>query len=103
MAHVSHPVHGAIADPSRWWRYDAPLDPDLVVITPALEGESGLEVAGPLPLAEEPRFPEANRLFLRRLLAHGKAMAERAMAQAMAAGAEGEATVPSEGDGSRPR
>ena len=86
--HVPHPVHGAIADPSRWWRYDAPLDPDLVVITPALEGETGLELAGPLPLAEEPRFPEANRIFLERVLAHGKAMAELAMARAMAAGAE---------------
>jgi hypothetical protein len=92
-------VHGAIADPGRWWRYDAPLDPDLVVITPALEGESGLEVAGPLPLAEEPRFPEANRQFLERLLAHGKAMAELAMARAMAAGAEKEAPSPGEGEG----
>ncbi|MEY4353691.1 MAG: hypothetical protein RLZZ609_1932 [Cyanobacteriota bacterium] len=89
-AHVPHPVHSAIADPSRWWRYDAPLDPDLVVITPALEGESGLEVAGPLPLAEEPRFPDANRIFLERLLSHGKAMGELAMARAMAAGAEKE-------------
>ena len=96
--HVPHPVHGAIADPARWWRYDAPLDPDLVVITPALEGESGLEVAGPLPLAEEPRFPEANRQFLERLLAHGKAMAELAMARAMAAGAEKEAPSPGEGE-----
>ncbi|MFN9545481.1 MAG: SWIM zinc finger family protein [Cyanobacteriota bacterium] len=87
-AHGPHPPHGAIADPCRWWRYDAPMDPDLVVITPALEGESGLEVAGPLPLAEEPRFPEANRVFLERLLAHGKAMAQQAMARAMAAGAE---------------
>jgi uncharacterized Zn finger protein len=87
-AHVPHPVHGAIADPTRWWRYDAPMDPDLVVITPALEGETGLELAGPLPLAEDPRFPEANRLFLERLLAHGKGMAEQAMARAMAAGAD---------------
>jgi hypothetical protein len=62
----------------------------LVVITPALEGESGLEVAGPLPLAEEPRFPDANRIFLERLLSHGKAMGELAMARAMAAGAEKE-------------
>jgi hypothetical protein len=97
---VPHPVHGAIADPGRWWRYDAPLDPDLVVITPALEGESGLEVAGPLPLAEEPRFPEANKIFLERLLGHGKAMAELAMARAMAAGAEKEA--PSHEERERP-
>jgi hypothetical protein len=99
---VPHPPHGAIADPSRWWRYDAPMDPDLVVITPALEGESGLELAGPLPLAEEPRFPEANRLFLDRLLAHGKAMAEGAMARAMAAGVEKAPAAPGPGEGARP-
>ena len=86
-AHAPHPTHGAILDPTRWWRYDAALDPDLVVITPALEGESGLEGAGPLPLAEEPRFPDANRLFLKRLQAQGVAMAQVAMAEAMATGA----------------
>jgi len=60
-------THAAIADPSRWWRYDAALDPNLVVITPALEGDTGLDAAGPLPLAEEPRFPGANRLFLEQI------------------------------------
>jgi uncharacterized Zn finger protein len=83
-----HPPHPALADPGRWWRYDAPLDADLVVITPALEGETGLDGAGPLPLAEEPRFPEANRLFLERLRQHGQRMAQQAMEQAMAAGAD---------------
>ncbi|WP_094585695.1 SWIM zinc finger family protein [Synechococcus sp. BO 8801] len=86
LEHAPHPIHPAIADPARWWRYDAPLDPDLVVITPAMEGESGLDGAGPLPLAEEPRFPEANRLFLERLKAHGTAMAQQAMVRAMATG-----------------
>jgi len=90
LEHAPHPIHPAIADPARWWRYDAPLDPDLVVITPAMEGESGLDGAGPLPLAEEPRFPEANRLFLDRLKAHGTAMAQQAMARAMATGADAE-------------
>ncbi|MDP5123629.1 MAG: SWIM zinc finger family protein [Cyanobium sp. MAG_04] len=33
------PVHPAIKDPNRWWRYGAALDSDLVVITPALEGD----------------------------------------------------------------
>jgi uncharacterized Zn finger protein len=84
--HAPHPMHAAIADPARWWRYDAALDPDLVVITPALEGESGLEGAGPLPLAEEPRFPEANHLFLERLQAHGTSLGQLAMARAMATG-----------------
>ena len=70
-APTAHPPHPAISDPRRWWGYDAPLDPDLVVITPAMEGESGLEGAGALPLAEAPRFPEANRRFLERLMAMG--------------------------------
>ncbi|MBD2718300.1 MULTISPECIES: SWIM zinc finger family protein [unclassified Synechococcus] len=90
LEHAPHPIHPAIADPARWWRYDAPLDPDLVVITPAMEGESGLDGAGPLPLAEEPRFPEANRLFLDRLKAHGTAMAQQAMVRAMATGNDSE-------------
>jgi uncharacterized Zn finger protein len=87
FSHSPHPPHAAIQDPGRWWRYDAALDPDLVVITPALEGESGLEEAGPLPLAEEPRFPEAGRLFVERLKQQGAAIGQAAMARAMAAGA----------------
>jgi len=82
------PVHAAITDPSRWWRYGAALDPDLVVITPALEGDTGLDAAGPLPLAEEPRFPEANRLFLEHIRAHGSQMAALALARAMGNGQE---------------
>ncbi|MCP9860097.1 MULTISPECIES: SWIM zinc finger family protein [unclassified Cyanobium] len=90
VEHAPHPIHPAIADPARWWRYEAPLDPDLVVITPAMEGESGLDGAGPLPLAEEPRFPEANQLFLETLKAHGTGMAQQAMARAMATGNDSE-------------
>ena len=97
LVHTPHPVHAAIADPARWWRYDAALDPDLVVITPALEGESGLEGAGPLPLAEEPRFPEANRLFLEHLQAHGTGLGQVAMDRAMAIGSGQEG--PAAGDG----
>jgi len=81
-APVPH-VHGAITDPSRWWRYDAALDPDLVVITPAMEGDTGLDQAGPLPLAEDARFPDANQRFLARVRSHGEAMAAQAMARAM--------------------
>ena len=77
------PVHPAIKDPNRWWRYGAALDSDLVVITPALEGDTGLDAAGPLPLAEEPRFPEANLHFLEHLKAHGQQLAALAMAKAM--------------------
>ena len=94
--HAPHPLHAAIGDPVRWWRYDAALDPDLVVITPALEGELGLDGAGPLPLAIDPCFPQANQLFLERLRQQGTAMGQLAMVRAMAAGAEngtGEATA----------
>ena len=96
ISHAPHPLHAAIGDPVRWWRYDAALDPDLVVITPALEGELGLDGAGPLPLAIDPRFPQANQLFLERLRQQGTAMGQLAMVRAMAAGAEngtGEATA----------
>jgi uncharacterized Zn finger protein len=87
LEHPPHPLHPALGDPGRWWLYDAPLDPDLVVITPALEGESGLDGAGPLPLAVEPRFPDANRLFLERLREEGQRLGQLAMARAMASGA----------------
>jgi len=86
-------VHPAIEDPSRWWRYDAALDPELVVITPALEGDTGLDAAGPLPLAEEPCFPHSNRLFLEYLQQEGKRMATLAMATAMGGAAVGGAAV----------
>jgi uncharacterized Zn finger protein len=88
-AGASQPVHPAIRDPSRWWRYDAALPPDLVVITPAMEGDTGLDAAGPLPLAEEPRFPEANHLFLEHLQAHSRERAALALARAMGNGGEG--------------
>ncbi len=81
--HVPHPVHPAVSDPSRWWSYASALDPDLVVITPAMEGESGLDEAGELPLATEPLFPEANRLFLGRLQAQASRVSQQALAQAM--------------------
>ncbi|MEO1002365.1 MAG: SWIM zinc finger family protein [Cyanobacteria bacterium J06638_7] len=82
------PLHPAIIDPSRWWRYGAALDPDLVVITPALEGDTGLDAAGPLPLAEEPRFPDAKRHFLEHIRGHGERMGAEAMARAMGNGRE---------------
>ena len=107
---VAHPTPVAISDPGRWWRYDAPLDPALLVITPAMEGESGLEEAGPLPLAEDGRFPEANLQFLTHLKAQALGLAQAAMATAMAAGrsmgegpgddangAEGSASAPGAG------
>ena len=89
-----NPAPAAIRDPNRWWNYGAALDPGLVVITPAMEGDTGLDEAGPLPLAEDGRFPEAGKLFVEHLKAHGAACGTAAMATAMAAGSnngEGEA------------
>ena len=80
------PPHAAVQDPALWWRYNRNLDGDLVVITPAMEGDTGLDDAGELPLAEDPRFPEARTSFLGNLKAHGQASAQKAMLQAMAAG-----------------
>ena len=79
-------AHPSIKDPSRWWRYDAALDPELVVITPALEGDTGLDAAGLLPLAADPRFPQANRNFLDHLREQGQRLAAQAMATAMGNG-----------------
>ena len=58
-----------------------------MVITPALEGGSGLDEAGDLPLAAEPRWPEANRHFLEGLRRQGAALGQLAMARAMGGGA----------------
>ena len=80
------PPHAAVQDPALWWRYNRSLDGDLVVITPAMEGDTGLDAAGELPLAEDPRFADARSTFLSNLKAHGQASAQKAMLQAMAAG-----------------
>ena len=80
------PPHPAVLDPGLWWRYERNLDGDLVVITAALEGDTGLDAAGELPLAEDPRFPDARDTFLANLRAHGQASAQSAMVQAMTAG-----------------
>ena len=81
-----NPAPAAIRDPNRWWSYGAALDPGLVVITPAMEGDTGLDEAGPLPLAEDGRFPEAAKHFVDHLKAQGAACSTSAMATAMAAG-----------------
>ncbi len=78
--------HPAVLDPSLWWSYKANLNSDLVVITPALEGDTGLDAASDLPLAEDPRFPEARNLFLKNLIEHGQVLAQQAMLQAMETG-----------------
>jgi len=80
------PPHPAVLDPTLWWRYDASLDGDLVVITPAMEGDTGLDAAGELPLAEEPKFPDAKQQFLQHLRDQGQALGQQAMLAAMTAG-----------------
>ncbi len=80
------PPHPAVLDPSLWWSYKASLDSDLVVITPSMEGDTGLDSAGDLPLAEEPRFPQARQNFLNHLREQGQVFGQQAMLQAMAAG-----------------
>jgi uncharacterized Zn finger protein len=80
------PPHPAVLDPTLWWRYDASLDSDLVVITPAMEGDTGLDAAGELPLAEEPKFPDAKQKFLQHLRDQGQTLGQRAMLAAMTAG-----------------
>ena len=86
------PAPAAIKDPSRWWTYNAALDPGLVVITPAMEGDTGLDEAGPLPLAEDARFPEANQRFLDHLKGQGAGFSTQALATAMAAGRDAPAS-----------
>ena len=50
-----------------------------------MEGDTGLHSAGELPLAEEPRFPEARNQFLKHLHKQGQILAQKAMLQAMTA------------------
>ena len=83
---LSNPAPAAIRDPNRWWAYSAALDPGLVVITPAMEGSTGLDEAGPLPLAEDGRFPEAAKHFVEHIRSQGASCSSTAMSTAMAAG-----------------
>ncbi len=80
------PTHPAISDPSLWWRYEKSLNADLVVITPAMEGDTGLDAAGELPLAEEPRFPNSRQKFENHLREQGQNLAQKAMLKAMSTG-----------------
>lgn len=78
--------HAAILNPNLWWKYDMNLDSELVVITPSMEGDNGLDSAGELPLAEDPKFPEAKKIFFDNLKDHGQTIAQEAMIQAMTTG-----------------
>ena len=73
-------------DAARTWSYGASLDPELVVVSAAMDGELGIDEAGALPLAEDALFPQASARFLQHLRDQGRLMGQLAMAQAMAAG-----------------
>ena len=75
--------HEAIREPGLWWSYQGSLSNDLVVITPSLDNNTGLESAGDLPLAEEPKFPKAREKFLNHLSSQGAIFAQEAMIKAM--------------------
>ena len=79
----SQKSHPAILAPDLWWKYEKNLNKDLVVITPSIEGETGVDAAGDLPLAEEPKFPEGKERFIANIKQHGKDLAQKAMIQAM--------------------
>ncbi len=66
----------------RTWSYEEDLDSGLVVITPALEGELGIDEAGPLPVAPDTHHPDASQLFLRHLHEQGQHIGQQAVAQA---------------------
>jgi len=76
--------HPAVVNPKLWWKYEGNLHSDLVVITPTMDGDTGMDAAGDLPLAEEPQFPDSRRKFLDHLHEQGKNLAQQAMFQAMA-------------------
>ena len=53
--------------PDRWWSYKYNLDDDLVVITTSPEETTGASIAGELPLAKDPKFPESHQTFIKNL------------------------------------
>ncbi len=69
-------------DPSRWWHYDAPLDPELVVVTPSL-GQSIPERLGDLPLVQDPQLTDSARRLKLQLQEGYAAVAQQAMIEAM--------------------
>ncbi len=70
--------------PDLWWKYKNALDAELVVITPSTEKTTGPSIAGELPLATNPQFPESQNNFIQELLSYSQIQAEKAMLSAMA-------------------
>ena len=75
--------HPAILKPSKWWKYKGNLNPDLVVITSNIDRKTCLDAAGELPLAEEPKYPNAREKFINHLNEQGELFSQHAMVQAM--------------------
>ncbi len=80
---VSNQSNQAFSNPELWWQYKANLDSDLVIITPALEGEDGLSLAKDLPLARNPKFMDSHKIFSESLIEHIRLMAQQSMIKAM--------------------
>ena len=72
-----------MTSPDRWWEYKSALDDELVVITPSSEETAGPAIAGEIPLASNPQFPESQNSFIRELLSYSQAQAQKAMLNAM--------------------
>jgi len=71
-AQAAAPGHAAITDPSLWWSYARlSLDSGSVVITQAMEGETGLDEAARTTARVRTPLPRSHRLFLEQLKAQG--------------------------------
>ncbi len=66
-----------------WWSYDYSLDPDLVIITPEIDSQTGINMAGEIPLATDPKFPDSKSQFISNLISHSQKEAQKAMIKAM--------------------
>ena len=76
-------IQPTINNPNLWWTYKGELNDDLVIITPAMEGDTGIDAAGDLPLAEDPKFPKACKNFINHIKKQGEILAQKAMINAM--------------------
>ncbi len=86
---ISHNLYTPLPiKPDLWWSYNHNLDSDLVVITPGSGKETGIHLAGELPMAEDPQFPKSNTTFLSNLISHVETEAHKAMLRAMKANNE---------------
>ncbi len=74
------PAPPPATDPGRFWGYDAPLDPSLVVIVPS-GGETPLDRLGAPALSSDPAQTEQLRAYLQMVY---QQVAQRAMLQGMA-------------------